>query len=100
MSTYRPTENDGRKVDGGEDKRLNPEHGFGGDRDAAREYGKEGGAKGGRQSDLDPDLPEKEDSEYNPDAPEVWIPVQSEAVNVTSWNDAIVLWFSESMVPV
>ncbi|KAF3184781.1 hypothetical protein TWF106_004858 [Orbilia oligospora] len=43
-SKYKPTENNGLKEDGTEDKRVNSEHGFGGqDRDHVSEMGRKGG---------------------------------------------------------
>lgn len=47
MSTYKPSEHDGLKEDGTPDKRMNPEHGFGGDHDRAVEAGKKGGKASG-----------------------------------------------------
>ena len=38
-SKYSPNDNNGLKKDGTPDKRKNPEHGFGGDRQAASEAG-------------------------------------------------------------
>ncbi|CAD6575285.1 MAG: hypothetical protein CYPHOPRED_005668 [Cyphobasidiales sp. Tagirdzhanova-0007] len=40
---YSAKEHDGLRKDGQPDKRLNPEHGFGGDRERASEMGKIGG---------------------------------------------------------
>ena len=39
---YKPSENDGLKEDGTQDKRTSSEHGFGGDREFASEMGKKG----------------------------------------------------------
>ena len=44
MSTYKPSEHGGKKLDGTLDKRTTPEHGFGSDHAAAVEQGKKGGA--------------------------------------------------------
>ncbi|KAK1923396.1 hypothetical protein DB88DRAFT_510955 [Papiliotrema laurentii] len=43
-ATYKPTAHGGKKEDGGEDKRVSSEHGFGGDREAASEAGRKGGS--------------------------------------------------------
>ena len=41
--TYKPSEHGGLKEDGTPDKRTNPEHGFGGDRERASAEGVKGG---------------------------------------------------------
>lgn len=41
--TYKPSEHGGLKEDGTPDKRVQTEHGFGGDRDRASQLGQEGG---------------------------------------------------------
>ncbi|KAL7412619.1 hypothetical protein BDY24DRAFT_415994 [Mrakia frigida] len=51
MSTYKPSEHDGLKEDGTPDKRMNPEHGFGGDHERAVEGGKKGGQTSGGSDD-------------------------------------------------
>ncbi|KAI5479751.1 hypothetical protein MNV49_003012 [Pseudohyphozyma bogoriensis] len=71
MSTYKPTEHDGLKQDGSPDKRVSSEHGLGGDRERARELGKQGGSKGGKQTSHDGQLDDDEDivddsGEYTP----------------------------------
>ncbi|BGP16283.1 hypothetical protein JCM10213v2_004283 [Rhodosporidiobolus nylandii] len=48
---YKPSEHDGLKKNGEPDKRMNPEHGFGGDRERASEMGKRGGAKNAEDVD-------------------------------------------------
>jgi len=40
---YKPSEHGGLKENGEPDKRMNPEHGFGGDTERASEMGKKGG---------------------------------------------------------
>ncbi|WVQ97277.1 hypothetical protein IAU59_004388 [Kwoniella sp. CBS 9459] len=42
--TYKPSEHGGQKKDGGEDKRVSSEHGFGGDRERASAEGQKGGS--------------------------------------------------------
>ncbi|KAK4687101.1 hypothetical protein P7C73_g3010, partial [Tremellales sp. Uapishka_1] len=42
--TYKPSQHDGEKKDGGKDQRTNSEHGFGGDHERAVEAGKKGGS--------------------------------------------------------
>lgn len=42
--TYHPSAHGGKKEDGGQDKRVSSEHGFGGDRQRASEAGKKGGS--------------------------------------------------------
>lgn len=53
-------QHDGLKQDGTPDKRVNPEHGFGGDHERASELGKQGGKKSGTTGD-DGALDENED---------------------------------------
>ncbi|TNY24491.1 hypothetical protein DMC30DRAFT_386575 [Rhodotorula diobovata] len=40
---YKPSEHDGLREDGSEDKRMSSSHGFGGDRERAAEAGRKGG---------------------------------------------------------
>ncbi|KAK9895797.1 hypothetical protein P389DRAFT_195925 [Cystobasidium minutum MCA 4210] len=42
--TYKPSAHGGQKEDGGEDKRMSSEHGFGGDRERASAAGQKGGS--------------------------------------------------------
>ncbi|KAK4049217.1 hypothetical protein OIO90_005506 [Microbotryomycetes sp. JL221] len=40
---HKPSEHDGKTVDGGHDNRIDASHGFGGDKELAKEAGSKGG---------------------------------------------------------
>lgn len=67
MSTYKPSEHDGLKEDGTPDKRMNPEHGFGGDHEKAVEEGKKGGKSTGTGQNVSADAEVEEDADDSGD---------------------------------